>query len=140
MVRDTKLYDLLEIQPDANDNEIKKAYKKLSFKWHPDKNPDNKDVATAKFQEISEAYTVLIDSEKRSAYDRDGYESLKNPQGGMPNFNPKDIFEQFFGNFGQSGHGDFFGERQQPTNTEHCTIEKEVTLEDLFSTKKTLFC
>ena len=132
MVQDTKLYDILEIKPDANDAEIKKAYKKLSFKWHPDKNPDNKEEATAKFQEVSEAYTVLSDADTRANYDREGYESLKNPQGGMPNFNPNDIFEQFFGNFG--GQSDFFGGRQSQ-QMEHCMVDKEVTLEELFSMK-----
>ena len=146
MVRDTKLYDIIEIKPDADENEIKKAYKKLSFKWHPDKNPDNKDAATAKFQEISEAYTILSNSEQRERYNRDGYESMKSGDGGMPNFNPQDIFNQFFGgggggmpNFfgGGGGMPGFFGGQQQEAqnNMEHCVVEHEVILEDLFSMK-----
>lgn len=130
MVHDTKLYDILEIKPEATETDIKKSYKKLSFKWHPDKNPDNVEEATKKFQEVSEAYAILIDGEKRAQYDRDGYDSLKNPQGG---FNPNDIFEQFFGNFG--GHSDFFNRGQQPQQMEHCVVEKEVSLEELFCMK-----
>ena len=122
MVRDTKLYDILEIKSDTVEDDIKKAYKKLAFKWHPDKNQDNSVEATAKFQEISEAYNILIDTDKRATYDREGYESLKN-QGGMPNFNSHDIFEQFF------------GRQHQSQQMEHCVIEKEVTLEEIFSMK-----
>ena len=64
MVRDTKLYDIMEIKPDAEANDIRLSYKKLAFKWHPDKNPGD-DSATKKFQEISEAYSILSDPEKR---------------------------------------------------------------------------
>jgi len=135
MVHDTVLYDRLEITPDVDEGEIKKAYRKLSFKWHPDKNPSDKEKATKMFQDISEAFTILSDSEKRAQYDRDGYESLKNP-GGMPsNFNPMDIFSQFFGNSGFSGFGGFgdhFQQQQQQVQMEHCMVEKEVTLEDLY--------
>ena len=138
MVHDTVLYDRLEIKPDVDDSEIKKAYRKLSFKWHPDKNPNDKEKATKMFQDISEAFTILSDGDKRAAYDRDGYESLKNP-GGMPsNFNPMDIFSQFFGNSGGfngfSGFNGFggFEQPQQQVQMEHCMVEKEVTLEDLY--------
>jgi DnaJ-class molecular chaperone len=138
MVHDTVLYDRLEIKPDVDESEIKKAYRKLSFKWHPDKNPNDKEKATKMFQDISEAFTILSDSDKRAAYDRDGYDSLKNP-GGMPsNFNPMDIFSQFFGNSGGfGGFGGFngfggFEQPQQQVQMEHCMVEKEVTLEDLY--------
>jgi len=138
MVRDSKLYDILEIKTDADDNEIKKAYKKLSFKWHPDKNTDNTEVATAKFQEISEAYSILSDPSNKERYDREGYDSMKNSgNGNMPN--PQDIFSQFFGGMGGPNFfgGNFFNQGQQPqTNSmEHCMVEQEVTLEDLFSQK-----
>jgi len=149
MVRDTKLYDIMEIKPEADETEIKKAYKKLSFKWHPDKNQDNKEKATAKFQEISEAYySILSDPAQRERYNNEGYESMKNNNGGMPNFNPQDIFNQFFGGGGGmpgmpsffSGMGGgmpgFFGGQQEAQNTmEHCSVEQEVSLEDLFSMK-----
>ena len=55
MVKDTILYDELNVNPQSNENEIKKAYRKLSMKWHPDKNPYNKEEATERFLKISEA-------------------------------------------------------------------------------------
>ncbi|XP_060528187.1 dnaJ homolog subfamily B member 6 isoform X1 [Cylas formicarius] len=62
-------YRVLEVSKSATTVEIKKAYKKLALKWHPDKNPDNMDEATKKFKEISEAYEVLSDDTKRKLYD-----------------------------------------------------------------------
>lgn len=56
-------YDILGIGKDASDEQVKKAYRKLALKWHPDKNPDNQSEAEKKFKEISEAYEVLSDSE-----------------------------------------------------------------------------
>ena len=55
-------YEMLELKKTASDAEIKKAYRKLALRWHPDKNPDNKDEAETRFKEISEAYEVLSDS------------------------------------------------------------------------------
>ncbi|CAH0555808.1 unnamed protein product [Brassicogethes aeneus] len=62
-------YKVLEVPKGATNAEIKKAYRKLALKWHPDKNPDNMDDATKKFKEISEAYEVLSDESKRKIYD-----------------------------------------------------------------------
>lgn len=58
-------YKILEVNRSASVAEIKKAYRRLALKWHPDKNPDNQDEATKKFKEISEAYEVLSDEKKR---------------------------------------------------------------------------
>ena len=66
-------YSILGVERKASDEEVKKAYKTLAKKWHPDKNPDNQEVATRKFKEVSEAYQVLGDSVKRKEYDREGY-------------------------------------------------------------------
>jgi curved DNA-binding protein CbpA len=63
-------YDILEIDKNSDENEIKKSYRKLAVKWHPDKNPDNKDDAEKKFKEISEAYQVLSDPQKREIYEK----------------------------------------------------------------------
>lgn len=63
-------YEILDIAKDASHGEVKKAYRKLALKWHPDKNPDQKEEAEKKFKEISEAYEVLSDKEKREIYDR----------------------------------------------------------------------
>lgn len=103
-------YTILEVDKKANDKELKKAYRKLSLKWHPDKNPDNKDVAEKKFKEISEAYGVLSDSNKRDIYDKYGKEGL-NSNGMSSNMNPNDIFQQFFGGGmpGMPGMGGMFG-------------------------------
>jgi DnaJ-class molecular chaperone len=74
-------YEVLGLTKGASEDEIKKAYRKLALKWHPDKNPDNKDEAQKKFKEIAEAYSVLSDKDKRAAYDRYGHEGL-NGSGG----------------------------------------------------------
>lgn len=75
MVAETKLYDQLSIPPTATQDEIKKAYRKAALKWHPDKNKDNPN-ASEKFKEVSQAYEVLSDPEKRKVYDQYGLEFL----------------------------------------------------------------
>ncbi|KAJ3216494.1 hypothetical protein HK099_005844 [Clydaea vesicula] len=75
-------YAILGIQKDASEDEIKKAYRKQALKWHPDRNIDNKEEADKKFKELSEAYEVLSDSNKKTIYDQYGEEGLK--QGAMP--------------------------------------------------------
>jgi preprotein translocase subunit Sec63 len=80
-------YDILHVSKGSNDAEIKKAYRKLAMKWHPDKNPDAADEAARMFQEIGEAYDVLSDKEKRAIYDRFGYEGLRDGvEGGKSNY------------------------------------------------------
>ncbi|XP_076958278.1 uncharacterized protein LOC143633957 [Bidens hawaiensis] len=100
-------YNTLNISRTANDDDLKKSYRKLAMKWHPDKNPDNKKEAEAKFIQISQAYKVLSDPHKRSLYDHGGEEGLKDmPQHGSDNKNgftgrpAEDIFEDFFGSDG----------------------------------------
>lgn len=70
-------YKILQVDKNAKDDDLKKAYRKLAMKWHPDKNPNNKKEAEAKFKQISEAYEVLSDSQKRAIYDQYGEEGLK---------------------------------------------------------------
>jgi len=67
-------YDILEIEEDADSNSIKKAYKKLAKKFHPDLNPDNVELSEEKFKQINEAYHVLIDKDERRKYDQYGSE------------------------------------------------------------------
>ncbi|KAF3674191.1 putative 26S proteasome non-ATPase regulatory subunit 2 -like protein A-like [Capsicum annuum] len=74
-------YKVLGVDRNASDDDLKKAYRKLAMKWHPDKNPNNKKDAEAKFKQISEAYDVLSDSQKKTVYDQFGEEGLK---GGVP--------------------------------------------------------
>lgn len=106
MVKETTLYDRLEVPTSASESEIKKAYKKAALKWHPDKNPNNKEEANKKFQEISEAFDILSDSSKRSTYDSLGMQGV-NDDG--PGINPEDIFSQFFGGGSPFGGGPFGG-------------------------------
>merc|ERR1719353_614040 len=102
-------YKMLGVPRTANDRQIKKAFRKLSVKWHPDKNPDNKEEAEAKFKSIAEAYTVLSDAEKRQVYDQGGEEALKHGGGGGGNpfgaggIDPREIFKKFFGEDGGPG-------------------------------------
>lgn len=114
-------YNILKVNRNATDDDLKKSYRRLAMKWHPDKNPTTKKEAEAKFKQISEAYEVLSDPQKRATYDQYGEEGLKDmpPPGsgggsnGFPNgFNPRDaedIFAEFFGSspfgFGSSGAG-----------------------------------
>lgn len=85
-------YDLLGVSKDASEAEIKRAYRKQALEWHPDKHKDNKDVAERRFKEINEAYQVLSDPQKRSAYDQFGHQAFS-PGGG----------------FGRAGQGSPFG-------------------------------
>ncbi|KAL3312510.1 DnaJ (Hsp40), subfamily A, member 4 [Cichlidogyrus casuarinus] len=118
-VRETKLYDTLEVQPTATDEELKKAYRKLALKYHPDKNPD----AGEKFKEISYAFDVLSDKNKREAYDRGGEQALKEgfSEGGM--HNPMDLFQMFFGG----------GRSRGPRKGENTTHHLPVSLEELYN-------
>ena len=85
-------YKVLNISRDANENDIKRSYRKLAMKYHPDKNKNDKK-AEEKFKKIGEAYGVLSDKEQKEQYDNYGKEGL---QGG-PQINPNDIFQSFFG-------------------------------------------
>ncbi len=104
-------YEVLEIGRDADDAEIKKAFRRLARELHPDVNSHDPD-AESKFKEAAEAYEVLSDSERRATYDRYGHEGLRSG-GYAPNFegfgSVADIFDAFFGGGGASPFGDIFG-------------------------------
>jgi len=110
-------YNTLGVDKNATDDEIKKAYRKLALKYHPDRNKENKQ-AEEKFKEAAEAYEVLSDSKKRAQYDRFGEDGLKGAFSGRgggfswEDFSHQGDFEDIFGNiFGSSIFGDFFGGR-----------------------------
>jgi curved DNA-binding protein CbpA len=95
-------YQILGVSKDASIDEIKKSYRKLALQYHPDKNLDNKEEAESKFQQISEAYQVLSDEEKRKNYDLYGTESVQEEEFE----NPFDIFRHIFEGF-PFGFGEF---------------------------------
>jgi len=105
-------YEILGVNRDSSDEEIKKSYRKLAMKFHPDRNPDSKD-AEEKFKEAKEAYEVLSEPEKRRAYDAYGFAGVNPQMGGMGDGAPGfggfaeafgDIFSDIFGG-GQGGRG-----------------------------------
>lgn len=139
-------YDVLGVSKSSSQDEIKKAYKKLAFKHHPDKNPGMEKEAEEKFKEISEAYEVLSDSQKRARYDQLGHEGVKSDFGGggfgWQNFTHQEDLEDIFGSFG--GLGDIFesfginvggsSRRRQshrPQKGSSLQLELSVTLEEV---------
>ena len=110
-------YEVLGVSKTATDDELKKAYRKLAKKYHPDANPDNKEQAEVKFKEINEAYEVLSDPQKRKMYDQFGHEGPSgfgggNPGGGYYSYSTSG-FDGFsgFDDFGDLGDifSSFFG-------------------------------
>src|SRR5258705_10020332 len=95
-------YEVLGVSKGATVEEIKGAYRKAALKWHPDRNPENKEVAEVNFRECTEAYSILSDTEKRQVYDTYGHAGLSSAGGGV-DFNGT-IFQDFHDIF-----GDFFG-------------------------------
>jgi DnaJ homolog subfamily B member 4 len=94
----TEYYDILDVQKNASEKDIKKAYRKMAMKFHPDKNPDNPE-AEANFKKIGEAYEVLSDKKKKEIYDKFGKQGLEN-MGGSGGVDPFDIFNNIFGGNG----------------------------------------
>ncbi len=134
-------YEVLGVDKGASDADIKKAYRKLAKKYHPDANPDNKE-AEAKFKEAGEAYEVLSDSQKRAAYDRYGHSAFENGGGGFGGFSGGvdmgDIFESFFGG---GGFSDIFGggsrKKNGPKRGADVQTNMQITFEEaMFGTEK----
>ncbi|CAL9206132.1 unnamed protein product [Musa hybrid cultivar] len=121
-------YDVLQVSKGASDEQIKRAYRKLALKYHPDKNQGNEE-ANKRFAEINNAYEVLSDSEKRNIYDRYGEEGLKQHAAGGgrgPGMNIQDIFNEFFG----TGHQE--DQEESIPKGDDVIIELDATLEDLY--------
>lgn len=138
-------YDLLGVEKTASENDIKKAYRKLAMKYHPDKfsnaSEKEKKEAEEKFKEINEAYQVLSDADKRAKYDRFGHAAFENGGSGAGGFggfgggfegfgNAEDIFSSFFG--GGAGFGGFGGGRQRgPEPGADLRVDITLTLEEV---------
>jgi len=124
-------YTILELNNDASIDDIKKSYKKLAIKWHPDKNPDNRELAEEKFKEITEAYGILSDEEKKQKYDQFGICDGEAPnfEGGFP-----DIAEMFEGAGFPFGNmfGNMFGERTQQKQKPIQEVKIGLTFNELF--------
>ena len=125
-------YEILGVGRDADDGQIKSAYRKLALQYHPDRNPDNPD-AEEKFKEAAEAYSVLSDPQKRAAYDRFGHAGVQSAaaQGFDPNaFSDfSDILGDFFG-FGDLFGGGGRGRRNRAQRGEDLRYDLEIGFED----------
>jgi len=133
----TKLYEILGVETTATPQEITKAYRKMAMKFHPDKNPDAGD----KFKEISFAYEVLNDAEKREVYDKYGEEGLRDG-GGMGGMDQDDLFSHIFGmgGFPFGGRGGGRGpQRGGKRKGKDKAFGYPVTLEDLYKGKQSKF-
>ena len=138
-------YEILNVSKTASQDEIKKAYRKVAMKYHPDRNPDNKN-AEDKFKEAAEAYSVLSDSDKKARYDQFGHAGVnQNASGaGFQGMDINDIFSSFGDIFGGGGFGDIFGggqrnRRRGNGGATNLKIKIPLTLEEIYSgTKKTI--
>ncbi len=137
-------YEVLGVAKDADEAALKRAYRKLAMKYHPDRNPDDKE-AEKNFKELNEAYEILKDDEKRAAYDRFGHAAFE--QGGPGGFEGfggaggqgfggfGDIFEEMFGEFMGGRAGGRAGGRGGGQGAD-LRYNKELSLEEAFSGKK----
>ena len=128
-------YEVLGVEKGVGEEDIKKAYRKMAVKYHPDKNPGDK-AAEEKFKELGEAYEVLCDQQKRAAYDRYGHTAFdpRARAGGGGFHDPFDIFREVFGGSGESIFETFFGvspdDPTKPQRGDDLRYDLELTLEE----------
>jgi len=140
MVKETKYYDILGVAPGATEQELKKAYKTGALKYHPDKNHNNP-AAEQKFKEISHAYEILSDPQKRQVYDQFGEAGLEGGAGAGGGMAAEDLFAQFFGGGGLGGGlggmfgGGMGGHSRGPTKAKTIHHVHNVSLEDIYRGK-----
>ncbi len=120
-------YEVLGVDRSVADQEIKKAYRRIAMKYHPDRNPDDQD-ADAKFKEATEAYDVLMNAEKRSAYDQFGHAGVDQSMGG--GFQGGSSFSDIFGDVVGDIFGGGGGARQGPQRGSDLRYTMEVSLEE----------
>lgn len=131
-------YEVLGVSRDSSQDEIKKAYRKLAVKFHPDKNPGDHE-AEDKFKELGQAYEALSDPDKRAAYDRYGHQAFAGGGGGGGGgfHDPMDLFSQVFGGAFGGGFEEFFGGgRRQRSNKQRGSdlrYDLEISLEEAAS-------
>ncbi|MBN9313056.1 MAG: molecular chaperone DnaJ [Chryseobacterium sp. 39-10] len=137
-------YEVLEISKTSSGEEIKKAYRKMALKYHPDKNPGD-NAAEEKFKEAAEAYEVLSDDNKRARYDQFGHAGLNGNGGfggGAGGMNMEDIFAQFgniFGGHFGGGFGGFGGGQTQQLRGSNLRVRIKLNLEEMVNgTQKTI--
>ena len=121
-------YQTLGLQKNSSDAEIKKAYRKLAMKYHPDRNPDDK-TAEIKFKEAKEAYEVLSDNQKRAAYDQFGHAGVNNQAGMGGGFNTGDAFNDIFGDMFGDIFGNTRGQRRQSSAQRGADLRYELDLD-----------
>jgi molecular chaperone DnaJ len=124
-------YEVLGVSRDVSEADLKKAYRRLAMKYHPDRNTDNSDDAEAKFKEAKEAYEVLNDANKRAAYDQYGHAGVDPSMGGRPGGGGGAGFEDIFGDvFGDIFGGGRRGGGQQAHRGSDLQYNLELSLED----------
>ena len=130
------LYNILGVAKTASQDDIKKAFRKLAMKYHPDRNPDNREEAEAKFKEAKAAYDILSDEQKRAHYDRYGYDAVSGngAGGGFGGFGAggfnADVFGDIFGDIFGGGRGGRGGTRQQQARGHDLAYELDLSLEE----------
>lgn len=153
MAQKRDYYEVLGVERNASEDEIKKAYRKIAIKYHPDRNPGDKE-AEEKFKEAAEAYDVLHDPQKRQRYDQFGFNGPMGGEGGFGDFgatsmNMDDIFSMFGDIFGGHGFGGFGGgqRRQQQHRGSDLRLKVRLTLEEInqgvtkkFKVRKDIAC